>query len=102
MASRVLRPLIELPSFAQSVERLGGARRIDKALEVLADALARRPEGFPLVGDHGLRVARTDAIWDDAAGNVIPPLRLYFQIADRGEVLLWWIEEIPKDDELPF
>jgi hypothetical protein len=63
-------------------------------------ALAFRPEGFPLVGDYGLRIAKTDTIFDGA--DVITPLRLYFQISEAGIVALWWLEEIPVDDEIPF
>jgi hypothetical protein len=63
-------------------------------------ALAFHPEGFPLVGDHGLRIAKTDEIPDPE--DVIPPLRLYFQVSDVGTVVLWWIEEIPIDDEIAF
>jgi hypothetical protein len=98
----LLRTIVEEESFRQSVERLGGARRIDKALTVLMSGLGFRPEGFPVVGDHGLRIAKTEAVSDDDAGEIIPPLRLYFQIADTGVVVLWWLEEIPSDDDLPF
>jgi hypothetical protein len=96
-----LRQIREEPAFAQSVERLGGARRIDLALTSLMSALAFRPEGFPLVGDHGLRIAKTESIPDDD-GSMIPPLRLYFQISDAGVVVLWWIEEIPGDEDITF
>jgi hypothetical protein len=95
------RTLVEQPSFAQCVERLGGARRIDRALDILMDGLCRRPESFPLVGDHGLRRAKTDPIWDDDTGERIPALRLFFQIGDRAEIVLWWIEPVPEEDELP-
>ena len=51
-------------------------------------ALAFRPEGFPLVGDHGLRIAKTEPILDDDDdGSTIPPLRLYFQISETGTVV---------------
>ena len=95
-----MRQILEQPSFAQSVERLGGARRIDLALTSLMSALSFRPEGFPLVGDFGLRIAKTDPI--GIGSDVIPPLRLYFQISDTGIVVLWWIEEVPLDDEFTF
>ena len=98
---RPLRTIREEPSFAQSVERLGGAERIDIALTSLMAALAFRPEGFYLVGEHGLRIAKTEAT-PDGEGGTIPPLRLYFQISDTGTVVLWWIEEIPRDDEIAF
>jgi hypothetical protein len=97
-----LRQIREEPSFRQCVNSLGGAKRIDLALTSLMTALAFRPEGFPLVGDHGLRLAKTDAIFDPKQGEFIPPLRLFFQIADVGDVVLWWIEESPDDNELPF
>jgi len=96
-----LREIREEPSFAQSVERLGGARRIDQALTSLMSGLAYHPEGFPLVGDYGLRIAKTDPTPDDD-GDMIPALRLYFQIADTGTVVLRWLEEIPSDAEIDF
>jgi hypothetical protein len=82
---------------------LGGARRLDLALTALMTGLAYRPEGFPLVGSHGLRVAKTESVPSgDDAGDV-PALTLYFQIADTGEVVLWWIEEtLDEDWDLPF
>ena len=96
-----MREIREEHSFEQSVERLGGARRIDAALTTLMTALAFRPEGFPLVGDHGLRIAKTESI-PLADNQTIPPLRLYFQISDAGTVILWWIEGIPREDEIAF
>jgi hypothetical protein len=95
-----VRQIREQPSFAQSVEKLGGARRIDLALTTLMSALSFRPEGFPLVGDFGLRIAKTDPI--SVGDDVIPALRLYFQISDTGIVILWWLEEVPLDEEFTF
>ena len=63
-------------------------------------ALSFRPEGFPLVGDFGLRIGKTDPIY--VGDDVIPALRLYFQISDTGMVILWWIEEVPLDEEFTF
>jgi hypothetical protein len=97
-----LRPIREEPSFLQCVNRLGGAQRIDLALTSLMTALSFRPEGFPLVGDYGMRLAKTDAIFDPKQNDSVPPLRLFFQISDTGTVILWWLEEIPYDDEIPF
>ena len=98
MAQDNPRQIKEEQSFAQCVERLGGAQRIDKALTALWSGLAFWPEGFDLVGEHGVRIAKTDEIVVDNGADVIPRLRLYFRISDLGEVILLWIEEIPEDE----
>jgi hypothetical protein len=79
---------------------LGGARRIDAALTALMTGLSFRPEGFPLVGPHGLRIAKTELTPSDGDDEV-PGLVLYFQISDTGTVILHWIEEA-LDEEFVF
>jgi hypothetical protein len=93
-----LREIREEDSFRQCVERLGGAYRIDRALTALMSGLAFWPEGFPLVGDHGLRIAKTEEFYDMDYKVMVPAFRLYFQIHDDGAVVLWWIERIPDED----
>jgi len=97
------RSIIEEKSFEQSVAKLGGAQKLDAVLTAFYTGLVYRPEGFPLAGDSGLRIAKTESYFDLETGELFPPYRLYFFImSDSGNVHLIWIEEIPDEDELPF
>lgn len=60
--------------------------------------LSFRPEGFPLVDDTGLRVAKTVPV--QFSEEAIPALRVYFNILDENVVVLWWVEALPVDDEI--
>ena len=42
-----MREIKEGPDFRQCVERLGGYRAIDRAMETIIEGLMRRSEGFP-------------------------------------------------------
>jgi hypothetical protein len=44
-----VRQIIEGEYFAESVERLGGYRAVDLALETIIEALMQNPYGFPLI-----------------------------------------------------
>lgn len=88
-----LRTLIEENSFQEAVKKLGGYKKIDKALTAFVGPLARRPEGFPLVPGTNERLAKTKAVFD--GDEKIPALRLWFTIIDENTILLRWIEEIP-------
>lgn len=98
-----MRSIIEQESFTQSLQRLGGAQKLDKVLTALYTGLGYRPEGFKDAGDSGLKIAKTDPYFDTERGEFMPQYRLYFHIMnDVGTVVLWWLEEVPDDDELPF
>lgn len=103
-ASLPSRKIIEEPSFERSAEALGGSELVDRALEAILDGLRLRPEGFDLVpGYHPLRIAKTKRVERRKGGN-IPPLRVWFVIADDGTVLLKYVETIPDPDveDTPF
>jgi hypothetical protein len=90
--------LIEEESFKLAVSKLGGAKRIDRALEAYVCALARKPEAYEIVpGWKTLRIAKTNAI--ELSENSIPPLIVWFRIDDKGNVRLLWIEENKKFEE---
>lgn len=96
------RTIVEQQPFVEGVNRLGGAPRIDKALTAIMGVIAYRPEVLPLIGRIGWRLIKTDPYVDIDTGEQIPALRVYFQLSDAGDVWLWWIEEMPHDDEIPF
>lgn len=79
----------EEDSFSDAVLKLGGARRVDAALEILMEPLSRRPYGFNAVdtGTNRFRYAVTKQI-----GN-IPPLVVIFTVGDDDVVRLQHIEE---------
>lgn len=95
-----MRQVREEDSYARSVDALGGAKRIDAALTAVMTGISYRPEGFPLVGDTGLRIAKTVPIQFEQ--GTIPALRVYFEVIDENIVVLWWIEAAPVDDEITF
>ncbi len=76
--------------FPECVQRLGGYRAINRALESIMDGLMRKPEGFPSFQNEfvKLRYAKTKAIDDE-----IPPLIFIFTIEPDGDVVLQWVEE---------
>lgn len=89
------RTLVEEPSFSEAVKRLGGAEKIDPALDALIGALSRNPEGFETVPGFGpIRLAKTDPI---DHGEAVPGLRLWFAVKDSDHVHLLWIEAIPEE-----
>jgi hypothetical protein len=91
-----VRQIIEGPYFVECVERLGGYRAIDLALETVIDGLLQNPYGFPLIETDWCRIryARTTMI-----EGYIPPLIIAFVITDDNDVLLEWVE-LADDAEL--
>ena len=92
-----MRNIIEGEQFALSVERLGGYRAIDRALETIIEALVRNPYGFPLIENDWVRIryARTTMI-----ERYIAPLLVAFTIDDQGNVVLQWADYV-DDGETP-
>lgn len=84
-----MRNIVEGVYFPDCVERLGGYRAVDLALETIIEALARNPYGFPLIQNEwvSIRYARTAMI-----EGYIPPLIVAFRIAENGDVILEWAE----------
>jgi hypothetical protein len=89
--------IIEGEYFAECVERLGGYRAIDLALETIVEALAQNPYGFQLIENDWckIRYARTNMI-----EGYIPPLIVAFTITDDHDVILQWAE-IADEAETP-
>jgi hypothetical protein len=92
-----VRLIIEGEYFAECVERLGGYRAIDLALETIVEALAQNPYGFQLIENDWckIRYARTNMI-----EGYIPPLIVAFTITDDHDVILQWAE-IADEAETP-
>lgn len=84
-----MRLIIEGEYFAECVERLGGYRAVDLALETIVEALMQNPYGFPLIENDWckIRYARTNMI-----EGYIPPLVVAFTITAENDVILQWAE----------
>jgi hypothetical protein len=84
-----VRQITEGEYFAECVERLGGYRALDLALETILDALLLNPFGFPLIENDWCRIryARTRMI-----EGYIPPLIVAFVINEDNDVILQWAE----------
>jgi hypothetical protein len=84
-----MREIIESDAFLEAVERLGGHRAVDRALDLLYEGLYLNPYVF----DHfendwtKFRYARTRAI------DYVPALVFIFTIDDNGDVVLQHVEE---------
>ena len=86
-----------MPTFAEAVGLLGGAKVIDEALWVLTAAISSRPDAFDIMPPFKtMRVAKSDPIRYE--GGVLPPMRLFFRIKNAHTVELLWIEAIPDDE----
>jgi hypothetical protein len=92
-----VREIIEGEYFAHCVERLGGYRAIDLALETIIDALMLDPYGFPYIENDWVRIryARTKMI-----EGYIPALVVAFVIDKSNNVVLEWIE-LADEAEIP-
>jgi hypothetical protein len=92
-----VRQIIEGEYFAESVERLGGYRAVDLALETIIEALMQNPYGFPLIENDWckIRYARTTMI-----EGYIPPLVVAFIITEENDVVLQWAEIADEADTL--
>lgn len=89
------RTLIEEELFSRQVKKLGGAFRIDDALDPIIEALATRPEGFSTIpGWEPFRLAKTVPLVS-GGGDEIPGLRVWFRV-ENDEVHLMYVEEIPE------
>lgn len=84
-----MRLIIEGQYFAECVDRLGGYRAIDLAIETIIEALMQNPYGFPLIENDWckIRYARTKMI-----EGYIQPLIVAFTIDDENDVTLEWAE----------
>ena len=92
-----MRNIIEGPDFATAVEKLGGYRLIDAALEPILDGLSKEPYGFERFENDwcSFRYARTRQI-----EGYVPALVIIFSIDASKNVVLEWVEEA-DDGELP-
>lgn len=88
-----MRQIVEGTGFKASVERLGGYRAIDLALEPIVEALYRDPYGFPYFENDWtrFRYARTKRI------AFVPPLVVIFNMDDVNNVVLEHVEEDPDE-----
>jgi hypothetical protein len=90
--------IIEEENWQRAIAQLGGARRVDRAIAPIIDALHRNPEGFDRVpGFSSLYLARTKLAIRQL--EVIPSYRVWFRtdVAERTVYLLW-IEIAPPED----
>jgi len=80
-----MRQILEGPDFQQCVERLGGHRAIDLAMEPIIDGLMRNPFGFKYFENNWVkfRYARTKPI-----GGIVPGLIVVFSIDENKNVIL--------------
>jgi hypothetical protein len=92
-----VRQIIDGEYFAECVERLGGYRAVDSALETIIEALMQNPYGFTLIENDWckIRYARTTMI-----EGYIPPLVVAFTITDDHDVILQWAE-VADEAEAP-
>ena len=83
------RQIIETKAFTQAVEKVGGARIVDEALNTIHEALRLKPYAFEKCeSDHfSFRYAKTKRI------GFVPPLVVVFTIAEDGTVYLEHVEE---------
>lgn len=85
-----MRSIIASEAFEACVERLGGYRAVDDALEAIIDGLMRDPYGFPRFENDfvSFRYACT------MRTRWTPALYVVFRI-ERRDVILEHIEELP-------
>lgn len=84
------RQIVFTAEFDAAVERLGGYRAVDVALESVIDGLVHNPYGFHrFENDHvSFRYAVTKATGE------LPALVVVFRIAEGSNVILEHVEEI--------
>lgn len=89
---------VEEDSWERALAQLGGARKVDRAIAPIIDALHRNPEGFDRVPDlpnHYL--ARTRLAIRDL--DLIPSYRVWFRTDPAARTVhLLWIEIAPPED----
>ena len=90
-----MRLIIEGPNFAECVERLGGYRAVDLAIETIIEGLQLNPFGFPLIENDWCRIryAKTKMI-----EGYIPPLIVAFIITEENDVILEWADVADEGD----
>lgn len=90
-----MRGIIEGPEFSNCVERLGGYRAVDRALETIMEALIRNPYGFPSIENDWVKIryARTRMI-----EGYIPPLVVAFIIDENNDIVLEWADLADEAD----
>jgi len=77
------------PRFKEAVERLGGYRLVDEAMEPIIDGLYRNPWGFSSIENDWFRVRY--AITKPT--ETLPALIIIFQIDPDNDVTLLHAEE---------
>lgn len=77
--------------YTAQLTKLGGAEKIDRALDLLTESIATGAEAFELVGAGPLRLAKSDPF--DLPGIRIPALRLFFFIQDKDNAVLLFVEQ---------
>jgi hypothetical protein len=75
--------------FDAAVERLGGYRLVDRAMEPIIDSLYRKPWEFNLIENDWVRIRY--AITKPTEN--LPALIVLFQIEDNNDVTLLHVEE---------
>lgn len=84
-----MRSIVFDPEFAAAVERLGGYRLVDEALEPILDGLYRNPWGFSFVENDWVRVRYGRTI----ATETLPSIIVIFRIESNNDVTLLHAEE---------
>lgn len=79
-----IRELVESEEYRDQLEKLGGARGLDKHLRALLWSLAVNPHAWPLIPTFKkTRLAYTDAQITER--GVTPGFRIWFEISDKGD-----------------
>lgn len=90
---RLIREIRESPKFSVQCEDLGGAYKIDRALDAIKWILSANAEVYPVLpGLKSTRLVVTNAVMTPEGR--IPKLRVYFKIVSETLVELVWIEEV--------
>jgi hypothetical protein len=87
-----MRSIRYAPSFDAAVERLGGYRLVDEALEPILDGLYRYPWGFQLIENDWIRIRY--AITKPTVN--LPALFVTFQIESNNDVTMLHVEKSEK------
>ncbi|MGH7046229.1 MAG: hypothetical protein ACREE2_07545 [Stellaceae bacterium] len=77
------------PSFDDAVERLGGYRLVDEAMEPIMDGLYRNPWGFECIQGDWIKVRYAITIPTEN----LPALLIIFRIEPNNDVVLLHAEE---------
>ena len=77
------------PEFDTAMERLGGYRLVDEALEPILDGLYRNPWGFPFIENDWIRIRYGHTL----PTQTLPALLVVFRIEPNNDVTLLYAEE---------